>query len=126
MLGELDGLVQGEIQTAVTDVLLNPARKFPTFVCASVPLWSANAAVTPVHNEAGVQGELSWSSRLTHLVCKDHESVVRLASDGSTHTLGSVSHGVEGQKVILSDLKVIPDILQTGLLCCEMTFPDAQ
>lgn len=69
---------------------------------------------------------MSWSSALTHLVCKDHESVVRLASDGSTHTLGSVSHGVEGQKVVLSDLKVIPDILQTGLFDGETTFPDAQ
>lgn len=58
VLGELHGLVQGEIQTAVTDVLLNPARKFPTFVCASVPLWNANAAVTPVHNLLGVQGEM--------------------------------------------------------------------
>lgn len=126
VLGELHGLVQGEIQAAVTDVLLNPARKFPTFVRASVPLWSANAAVTPVRNEAGVQGELSRSSALTHLVCKDHESIVRLASDGSTHTLGSVSHGVEGEKVVLPDLKVIPDVLQTGLFHRQMTFPDAQ
>lgn len=62
-----------------------------------------------------MQEELSWSYSLTHLVCKNHESIVRFASDGSTHTLGSVSHGVERQEVILPDLKVIPEILQTGL-----------
>ncbi len=39
VLGELDSLVHGEVQTAVTDVLLNPARKLPTFVCSGVTLW---------------------------------------------------------------------------------------
>lgn len=67
---------------------------------------------------------LSYS--LTHLVCKNHESIVRFAPDGSAHTLGSMSHGIKGQKVILSDLKVIPEILQTGLLHCEITLTDAQ
>lgn len=62
-----------------------------------------------------MQEELSRSYSLTHLVCKNHESIVCFASDGSPHTLGSMSHGIERQKVILSDLKVIPDILQTGL-----------
>ena len=52
---------------------------------------------------------------ITHLVSKNHESVVGLASDGSAHTLSSVAHGIERQKVILSDLKLIPQVLQTGL-----------
>lgn len=38
VLGELDSLIQGKIQTAVTDVLLNPARKFSTFVYTSITL----------------------------------------------------------------------------------------
>lgn len=46
VLGELDGLVQGEIQTAVTDVLLNPARKFSTFVHASVTLRNTTSCYT--------------------------------------------------------------------------------
>lgn len=51
----------------------------------------------------------------THLVSKNHESIVSLASDDSAHTLGSVAHGIKRQKVILSDLKVIPKVLQTSL-----------
>lgn len=42
VLGELDGFVHGKVQTAVTDVLLNPARKFPTFVCSSITLWTGH------------------------------------------------------------------------------------
>lgn len=38
MLGELDGLVHGEIQAAVADVLLNPARELPAFVRSGVAL----------------------------------------------------------------------------------------
>lgn len=52
---------------------------------------------------------------VTHLVSKDHESVVSLASDGSAHTLSSVTHGIKRQEVILSDLKLIPKVLQTSL-----------
>lgn len=43
VLGELDGFVYGEIQTAVTDVLLNPTRKFPAFVSTCVTLSTANS-----------------------------------------------------------------------------------
>lgn len=46
VLGELDGLVHGEVQTAVADVLLNPARKLPTFVRSGVTLWTREATVT--------------------------------------------------------------------------------
>lgn len=46
VLGELDGLVHGEVQTAVADVLLNPARKLPTFVRSGVTLWTREAIVT--------------------------------------------------------------------------------
>lgn len=38
VLGELDGFIHGKIQAAVTDVLLNPTRKFPAFVCSGVTL----------------------------------------------------------------------------------------
>lgn len=63
---------------------------------------------------------------LTHLVCKNHESIVGFAPDGSAHTLGRVSHGVEGQEVVLSDLKVIPEILQTRLFGREAAWTDAR
>lgn len=65
------------------------------------------------------QEELNWGYSIPHLVCKNHQSIVSFASDGSTHTLGSMSHGVKCQKVILPDLKVIPEILQTGLFYCK-------
>lgn len=42
VFGELDSFVHGKVQTAITDVLLNPARKFPTFVCSSVTLWTGH------------------------------------------------------------------------------------
>lgn len=51
----------------------------------------------------------------SHLVSKNHESVVGLASDGSTHTLSCVTHGVERQEVVLSNLELIPKVLQTSL-----------
>ena len=38
VFGELHGLVHSEVQTAVGDVLLDPARQLPTFVCSGVPL----------------------------------------------------------------------------------------
>lgn len=38
VFGELHGLVHGEVQAAVADVFLDPARKLPAFVCSSVTL----------------------------------------------------------------------------------------
>lgn len=38
MFGELNGLVDGQVQTAVGDVLLDPARQLASLVCASVAL----------------------------------------------------------------------------------------
>lgn len=57
VLGELDGFVHGEIQTAVADVLLNPAGKFPTFVGPGVTLWTGHTGVTKTAN--------SYLSRVT-------------------------------------------------------------
>lgn len=50
-----------------------------------------------------------------HLVSKDHEAIVRLAPDGPTHTLGRVAHGIKGEKVVLSDLELVPQVLQPCL-----------
>ena len=50
-----------------------------------------------------------------HLIGKDHEAIVRLAPDGPTHTLGCVAHGIEGEKVVLSDLELVPQVLQPRL-----------
>lgn len=38
VLGELHRLVHGEVQTAVVDVFLNPARQLPPLVCTGVTL----------------------------------------------------------------------------------------
>lgn len=46
-----------------------------------------------------------------HLVGKDHESIVCLAPDGTTHTLGCMAHGIKGEEVILTDLELVPQIL---------------
>ena len=45
VLGEMDGLVHGEVQTAVTDVLLNPAGKLPTFVCSGITLGRGDTVI---------------------------------------------------------------------------------
>lgn len=50
-----------------------------------------------------------------HLVCKDHEAVVRLAADGPAHTLGRVAHGVKGEEVVLPDLELVAQVFQPGL-----------
>lgn len=141
MLGELDGFVHGEIQTAVADVLLNPSGKFPTFVSPGVTLWTRHTAVTKTANTYLSGVTLTETSRLvfqsdqtnmsveqveakhflekvkirTHLVSKYHESIVSFPSDGSAHTLGSMPHGIERQEIILPDLEVIPEVLQTSL-----------
>lgn len=47
VLGELDGLVHGEVQTAVADVLLDPAGKLPSLVCSGVSLWSTGIIPDP-------------------------------------------------------------------------------
>lgn len=46
-----------------------------------------------------------------HLVSKDHETVVCLAPDGATHTLGCVAHGIKSEEVILTDLELVPQVL---------------
>lgn len=38
VFGELHSLIYGEVQAAVADVFLNPARKLPTLVSPSVTL----------------------------------------------------------------------------------------
>lgn len=54
-------------------------------------------------------------SGAAHLIRKDHQAVVGLPSNGPSHTLRRVPHGVEGQEVILPDLELVPQVLQTGL-----------
>lgn len=119
VLGQLDGFVHRQVQTAVTDVLLNPARKLPPFVCSGVTLWAGHTRWSHEHTPTGHKGFLFYGETqdwvITHLVSKNHESVVCLSSDGSANTLGSVAHGIKRQKVILSDLKVIPQVLQASL-----------
>lgn len=67
-------------------------------------------------------GTRNWGNSLVgggprnaHLVGKDHEAVVSLAPDGPTHALGRVAHGIEGQKVILSNLELVPKVFQPRL-----------
>lgn len=50
-----------------------------------------------------------------YFVSEDHEAVVRLAPDGATHTLGGVAHGVKGEEVVLTDLELVPQVLQPRL-----------
>lgn len=56
------------------------------------------------------------SSEGPHLVCEDHQAVVSFAPDGAAHTLCCVPHGVKRQEVILSNLELVPQVLQTSLV----------
>lgn len=47
-------------------------------------------------------------------VRKNHNTVVRFASNGATDTLRRVSHCVEREEVVLSDLKLISEVIQPG------------
>lgn len=58
---------------------------------------------------------VGYKTGSSHLVSENHEPVVCLASDGSANTLGSVAHGIKRQEVVLSDLKMIPQVLQASL-----------
>lgn len=50
-----------------------------------------------------------------HLIGKDHEAVVTLASYDATHALRRNAHGVEGEELALLDLVIISQILESGL-----------
>lgn len=115
VLGELDGLVHREVQAAVADVLLNPARELPAFVRSAVALQTGEDERTPRWATRVSAADPVPSSMSTHLVGKDHQAVVGFPSDGSAHALGGVSHGVEGEEVVLPDLEVIPQVFQTSL-----------
>lgn len=56
------------------------------------------------------------SSEGPHLVCEDHQAVVSFAPDGAAHTLCCAPHGVKRQEVILSNLELAPQVLQTSLV----------
>jgi len=57
----------------------------------------------------------SKTQRSPHLIGKQHYAVISLAPETATNTLGSVSHGVEREEVVLSDLKLFPQVLEPRL-----------
>lgn len=75
-------------------------------------LWAREPSC-PCPRAAGL-GKVAQGSG-SYLVGKDHEAVVCLAPDGSAHTLGRMAHGVEGEEVVLSDLELVPQVLQSRL-----------
>lgn len=113
VLGNLDSLVNSQVEVGISEVLLDPARQFPTLVCPGKPLSgrgqgregnirTLGVGVGMAQEEPGRQRPLC-----THLISKDHEAIVRLAPNGTTHTLGCVAHGIEGEEVIFSDLELV-------------------
>jgi len=48
-----------------------------------------------------------------HLIGKNHDPVVGLASDDATHTLRSMTHRVKRQKVSFADLEVFAQIFES-------------
>jgi len=49
------------------------------------------------------------------LISKQHDAVVGLAPETAADTLGSVSHGVKREEVVLSDLELFPQVLEPRL-----------
>lgn len=86
VLGQLYTLVHSQVQAALTQMLLDPARQLPSLICSGVSL-----------------------------VSKHHESIVSLAADSTAHTLRRMPHGVKRQEVIFSDLEVVTQVLQASL-----------
>lgn len=54
-----------------------------------------------------------------HLVGKHHQSVVRLSSQNTSDTLGSMTHRIESQKVVLTDAVRVTQVF-------EASFEDAR
>jgi len=50
-----------------------------------------------------------------HLVSEDHDTVVCFAAEGTTDTLGRVTHCVEGQEVVLADVELVAKVLKSSL-----------
>merc|ERR1719278_1678985 len=69
---DLDGLLGGEVDHAVLQVLLDPLGQLPPLILPAEPL-----------------------------VGQDHDPVISLASQDPPDTLSRVSHGVEGEEVVL-------------------------
>lgn len=140
VLGHLDTLIHSQVEVGICEVLLDPAGQFPPLVPTGKPLWAEAQARertsgpklgslghpppcdTPHLGDArsnslvlGGWGGSTGAPLNLHLVGEDHEAVVRLAPDGPTHTLGRMAHGIEGEKVILTNLELVPQVFQPCL-----------
>ena len=51
---------------------------------------------------------------MTNLICKQHNTVVRLSSNDATNALGSMPERVKSQEVAVFDLALVSQILQSG------------
>ena len=118
VLGDLDALVDGQVEVGIREVLLDPPGQLPPLVGPSKPLVMVEVSV-PWAGSPGTRGlalPLWLAGALNpHLVSKDHQAIVRLAPDGPTHTLGGVAHGVKGEKVVLTNLELVPKVFQPCL-----------
>ena len=52
---------------------------------------------------------------VTYLVSKHHDAVVCFTPYCTTNTLSCMTHGIKCQEVILSDLEIVPQVLQSSL-----------
>lgn len=121
VLGDLDPLVDGQVEVGVREVLLDPPGQLPPLVSPSKPLVVVVVGVSgPWREGPGTRSPalplwVAGAPNPPHLVSEDHQAIVRLASDGPTHTLGGVAHGVKGEKVVFTDLELVPKVFQPCL-----------
>jgi len=74
------------------------------------PLWKLVALVRA--SESLVESALPSSP--THLIREHHETPIGLSTQHTTHTLRSMSHRIESEKVVLLDPIVVAQELKAG------------
>ena len=55
-----------------------------------------------------------FNNQMINLICKQHNTVVRLSSDDATNALGSMPERVKSQEVAVFDLALVSQVLQSG------------
>lgn len=117
VLGHLHPLVHRQVEVGICEVLLDPAGQLSTLVRPGEPLRTAKGKGCqgpPLPRHRGVWGA-GRAPTSPYLVSEDHQAIVGFAPDGPAHALGRVAHGIEGEKVILPDLELVPQVLQPCL-----------
>lgn len=101
-LRNLNALLHAEIEIAREELFLNPFRELTPLVHSRKALANKERCCTRTKR-----------FRCKYLVGEDHEAIIGLAAQTATNALCRLSHGVEGEEIILPNLELFTQILES-------------